>query len=73
MVAVGPKKHYDDCPICRAQKKADEEGRQLTAVEYYLACEQVKSTGQGISFIDPDFRAQMEKTLRNMFLDKKPQ
>lgn len=32
--------YYDDCPICRAMKKAEEEGRSLSSSEIEKAFEE---------------------------------
>jgi hypothetical protein len=36
---------FDDCPICRAQMKADREGRALTMAEFIAASEEAKTAG----------------------------
>ena len=36
---------FDDCPICRAMKKAEEEGRQLSESELHKAFEKLKEKG----------------------------
>lgn len=44
---------YDDCPVCLAQKKADEEGRDITESEILEAFEKSRKKG-GIVGIIPD-------------------
>lgn len=36
---------YDDCPICQAMKKAEEEGRELSESELLEAFEKSKEKG----------------------------
>lgn len=36
---------FDDCLVCRAQKKADEEGRPITKDELHQALKEAKASG----------------------------
>jgi len=36
---------FDDCPVCRAMKAAQEQGRELTALELKEAFEKAKEKG----------------------------
>jgi hypothetical protein len=37
--------YFDDCPICRAMKKAEEEGKDLSEEEALEAMEKAKEVG----------------------------
>lgn len=39
-------KHFDDCAICRAMKKADEDGRDLTRNELEIAFKEANKKRQ---------------------------
>lgn len=36
---------FDDCPICRAQKRADDEGRNITMEELDTAFREAEAAG----------------------------
>jgi hypothetical protein len=36
-ITGGEEDYYDDCPICRAQRRADEAGRLMTGAEFEAA------------------------------------
>ena len=40
--------YYDDCAICRAMEKAEEQGKSLSEAELRAAFEAQKKTGIGI-------------------------
>lgn len=39
---------FDDCPICQAQRKAIEEGRDLSMAEYEAAAAEIERSGLGL-------------------------
>jgi len=41
MVVSSANEYFDDCPICQAMKKAEEEGRELTEKELLKLFEEV--------------------------------
>ena len=45
---------FDDCPVCQAQKNADNEGREITKEELTKAMKEAKEHGAivGGSFLD---------------------
>lgn len=47
-------KFYDDCPVCLAQKKADEEGRDITENEILEAFEKSKKKGAVVGKISDE-------------------
>jgi len=42
--------YFDDCPICQAMKKAEEEGRNLSLEEVKKAFMEAKKKGGIVSF-----------------------
>lgn len=40
--------YFDDCPICRAMKKAEEEGRNLSLAELRAAFKAAKDQGAAV-------------------------
>ncbi len=52
--AISP--YFDNCPICEAQRKADDQGRALTTQEMAEAFREVKEQGHvvGGSIFDED-------------------
>ncbi len=44
--------HFDDCPICQANRRAAEQGRELSPAEFLEACEQANQQGMIIGTKD---------------------
>ena len=44
--------YFDDCPVCRAQKKAVDEGRPLSLAEYFEAAKEAEKGGSVTSGSD---------------------